>query len=263
VKKDSSQETIISLLGMLAGSLVVSRISSKLATWTAMLFLLAIHLGTNYLAVRAVCMRTLNRQRANLAFSTALDHVQKHSDGNLWRGLIALDRLPGPTPNDIRRRERVFEEDGVLRWDGEILGYCKVGVSLKTLLACFSDRNEVTGSYTETPDFGRLLTIFNDVPYIIWYDEPRKMFLVVLGKDSSSESELCAWLFSLYYAKYGREVDETMLDSLKRTLEKIRGIDRGILGHLEKIGWDVKTAALETQSGTRIKRPAHPQGFRY
>ncbi|KUJ12069.1 DUF647-domain-containing protein [Mollisia scopiformis] len=262
--KDSSQETIISLLGMLAGSLVVSRISTKLATWTAMIFLLAIHLGTNYLAVRAVCMRTLNRQRANLAFSTALDHVEKHADNNnLWRGLIALDTLLGPTPNDIRRRERVFEEDGVLRWNGEALGHCKVGVDLGTLLSCFNRKDETTGSYTDAPDFGRLLTIFNDVPYIIWFDEPNKMFLVVLGKDASPEAELSAWLFALYFAKHGKEKDEVLLDALKRTLEKIRGIDRGILGHLERVGWDTKTSALETQSGTRIKRPAHPQGFRY
>lgn len=180
-------------MGMLAGSLVVSHISSKLATWTAMIFLLAIHLGTNYLAVRAVCMRTLNRQRANLAFSTALNYVEKHADdNNLWRGLVALDTLPGPTLNDIRRRERVFEEDGVLRWNGEILGYCRVGVDLQTLLKCFSDENQVTGSYTESTDFGRLLAIFNDVPYIIWYDESNRMFLVVLDKDAKPESELCA-----------------------------------------------------------------------
>lgn len=157
-----------------------------------MIFLLAIHLGTNYLAVRAVCMRTLNRQRANLAFSTALDHVEKHSDGNLWKGLIALETLSGPTPNDIRCRERVFEEDGVLRWNESILGYCKVGVNLRTLLACFSDQSEVTGSYSESLDFGRLLTIFNDVPYIIWYDEPRRTFLIVLEADANPESELSA-----------------------------------------------------------------------
>src|ERR1035441_6483756 len=39
-------------MGMLAGSLVVSHISTKLATWTSLILLLAIHLGTNYLAVR-------------------------------------------------------------------------------------------------------------------------------------------------------------------------------------------------------------------
>ena len=89
-RKTPSQETIISLMGMLAGSLVVSYISSKWATWTAMIILLAIHLGTNYLAVRAVCMQTLNRQRANLVFSGLLeqlgnDETNYNNDRNLSR----------------------------------------------------------------------------------------------------------------------------------------------------------------------------------
>lgn len=173
-QKDSSQETIISLLGMLAGSLVVSHISSKWATWTAMIFLLALHLGTNYLAVRAVCMRSLNRQRANLAFSTVLGHIEQQG------GTYELGTLAGPTPDDVRLQERIFETDGVLRWKGEVLGYCKIGVSLQTLLQSFGRQNAVTGSFGDMQQFGRLLKIFGSKPYVIWYDEPKKMFLVVL-----------------------------------------------------------------------------------
>src|ERR1700709_848660 len=121
-QKDSSQETVISLMGMLVGSLVVSHISSQWATWTALIALLAIHLGTNYLAVKAVSMRTLNRQRANLVFSTFLEDSKSiHKE----QSLKAL-----PTPEEISLRERIFERDGVLRWKGsEIIGYCEIGVS--------------------------------------------------------------------------------------------------------------------------------------
>src|ERR1700709_2496622 len=108
-QKDSSQETVISLMGMLVGSFVVSHISTPWATWTAMIALLAIHLGTNYLAVRAVSMRTLNRQRANLVFSALLeDHYT-----------VGKEHVkPFPTPEQISIQERVFERDGVLRWKG-------------------------------------------------------------------------------------------------------------------------------------------------
>lgn len=62
--KDGSQETIISLLGMLVGSVFVNFVEGRAAVWTWMIFLLGVHLWTNYQAVRSVQMRSLNRQRA-------------------------------------------------------------------------------------------------------------------------------------------------------------------------------------------------------
>lgn len=185
-------------MGMLAGSVVVSQISSKWATWTAMIFLLVIHLGTNYLAVRAVCMRTLNRQRANLAFSTALDFAEREGDGNLSTGLKALTQTIVPSPNDVRFQERVFERDGVLRWGGRVLGYCSIGVDLQTLLKSFGSKNRVTGSYGNSEDLGRLLETFDQVPYIIWYDEPKKTFLIVLEDGVTPVDELYACKSSFF-----------------------------------------------------------------
>lgn len=64
--KDSSQETVISLMGMLVGSLFVQVVQGRRAVWIWMFILLGIHLSTNYQAVRAVQMRSLNRQRAQI-----------------------------------------------------------------------------------------------------------------------------------------------------------------------------------------------------
>lgn len=61
--KDGSQETVISLLGMLVGSVFVNFVEGRAAVWSWMIFLLGIHLWTNYQAVRSVQMRSLNRQR--------------------------------------------------------------------------------------------------------------------------------------------------------------------------------------------------------
>src|SRR5438045_2208886 len=63
---------------MLAGSLIVPQIKSTFTTWVALLGLLTIHICMNYLAVRSVTMRTLNRQRANIVFSNYLDHLSKN-----------------------------------------------------------------------------------------------------------------------------------------------------------------------------------------
>ncbi|KAI8634399.1 DUF647-domain-containing protein [Xylariaceae sp. FL1651] len=64
--KDGSQETVISLLGMLTGSVFVRFVQGRLAVWLWTVTLVGLHLWTNYQAVRAVQMRTLNKQRATL-----------------------------------------------------------------------------------------------------------------------------------------------------------------------------------------------------
>ncbi|KAH8160952.1 hypothetical protein CIB48_g7292 [Xylaria polymorpha] len=67
--KDGSQETVISLLGMLAGSVFVRFVQGRLAVWLWTVTLVGVHLWTNYQAVRSVQMRTLNKQRATLLYT--------------------------------------------------------------------------------------------------------------------------------------------------------------------------------------------------
>ncbi|EDU47148.1 hypothetical protein PTRG_04310 [Pyrenophora tritici-repentis Pt-1C-BFP] len=150
--KDSSQETVISLLGMLAGSLVVSQITSPLATWGTLILLLTIHLATNYAAVRAVNMHCLNRQRANILFSNMFQH-----------GLVL-------SPRDVSQRERVFERGGVLRWsDDKVLGRCSIGVPLQRLLNRLGTPHQQTGSLTlKSMQISDLLEVFaNESLHII------------------------------------------------------------------------------------------------
>lgn len=255
LQKDSSQETVISLMGMLAGSLVVSRISSQWATWTAMIALLAIHLGTNYLAVRSVSMRTLNRQRANLVFSNYLDQLiefdgQAKSNGN----------ITFPTPEEISIQEKIFERDGVLRWKGgQVLGYCEIGVELRRILNVLKPANKTTGSHsTASPDVERLLDIFSGESYLMWPDVSRKTFLIVLKDSSNTRTQLQAWMHALLFVKQlGRiaEEEEPLMDALARTLRDVNVFTNAfdVYGELQKVGWDVETGTVETRSGTRIK----------
>ena len=237
-------------MGMLAGSLVVSYISSKWATWTAMIFLLAIHLGTNYIAVRAVCMRTLNRQRANLVFSSILEQ-------NGGEKAASLEGLKIPTPEEVRLRERVFERDGVLRWKGEILGYCKLGVSLKPVLDCFGAPDQKTGSHSSPQllQFSELLDVFKGCGYIVWYDQPRKTFLVVLEewRDDEPLIMLKAWMFALHFAKFGKiEEGESLLEAIGKIKQRLATFEDRVMERLAE-HWDLTISAMETQSGTRIR----------
>lgn len=68
--------------------------------------------------------------------------------------------------------------------------------------------------------------------------------------------------FALYYARHDRRKDETVLNALERTLKDARGVAIQILRHLDKVGWDLETSALETHSGTRIRRPKSSTGSR-
>ncbi|KAE9384108.1 DUF647-domain-containing protein, partial [Gymnopus androsaceus JB14] len=66
--KDSSKETVLALLGMLIGTLTVPYLTTPSLTYAVLFVMVFLHLLINYLAVRGVIFRTLNRQRACLAW---------------------------------------------------------------------------------------------------------------------------------------------------------------------------------------------------
>ena len=84
--KDSSKETVLALVGLLVctrvlsckrnemtdpqlGFVILPYVNTTRATHTLLAFLLVAHLGANFAAVRGLSMRTLNRQRACIAWS--------------------------------------------------------------------------------------------------------------------------------------------------------------------------------------------------
>jgi hypothetical protein len=247
---------------MLAGSLVVSHITSQWATWTAMISLLAIHLGTNYLAVRSVSMRTLNRQRANLVFCDLLEQFFLLDEKRWSKGKLPII----PTPENISAEEKIFEVDGVLRWKGrQILGYCKIGVELRKVLDLLSSAKTVRGLglLGISLNAATLLDIYKDEGYIMWYDSSRNTFLIVLKEDSGTATQLKAWVHALLLAKqkeskpseYSAVNAQARMEDLAMTLELLQTFMHSydLLGELKKAGWDLDTGALETHSGTRIK----------
>ena len=238
--KDSSQETVISLLGMLAGSFVVSHVSSNIATWIWLVALVVIHLSTNYAAVRAVTMQTLNRQRCNIVFSS----------------LIELDVLL--QPRQVARQEVIFERNGVLRsHDFSTLGVCHIGVPLHRLLASMGGRPHViSGALNNLPvPVERLLQIFRNERYLLWMNKATREATIVLSKTATARTQLKAWSHALRVAQGLHEFDdqsESMLTTLERTLRKHNSVFDQYLDRLESAGWNVDTPALETRPGKRI-----------
>jgi hypothetical protein len=217
--------------------------------------------------VRAVSMRTINRQRANLIMSHALDHLSKNQnqDMDVHKQISVL------SPEEVSLQERIFERDGVLRWrGGPVLGWCRIGVPLRDILACLALATK-SGTYksTSTSDAGnvtleQLLAVYGAQGYIMWYDRARKTCLVVLKEGTQSIVQLDAWMHALLFVKdiqsagkEGKELgdDEAVLGRLKRTLEQVVSWrkEAGFYGVLEEVGWDLEVGAMETRSGTRIR----------
>lgn len=246
--KDSSQETVISLMGMLVGSIVVQWITSPIATWTTMILLLSVHLETNRRAVRAVSMQTLNRQRANLVYH------------HLRQGHV-------PSPKEVSQQEHIFEQPGVLRGlQGEALGYCQLGAPLSAFLQSIAPPHSVTKS-TSVPGSAltKLLTPFDDKNYLMWYDPlsiSRKVNVsIALKQGAVPRDQLTAWWHAVALAeashrqtsKRASEGNEPQVGTLLE--QSMASASELVLRYekpLRELGWDLDTGALETGSNTRF-----------
>ncbi|RKF60406.1 RUS1 family protein-like protein [Erysiphe neolycopersici] len=270
--KDSSQETVISLLGMLVGSLLLPYISSQKMTWVWLILLLIIHLRTNYLAVRSICLRTFNRQRANIFFSEVIQKLnnvepnllieKEYSNDSLRNSIWYLDL---PSPSYISQKEKIFERDGVLRWkNSSALGYCKLGVSLKSILDCFGCSDVKTGSYSSlhSHQFQQLLNIYKDSGYILCYSKSQKTYLVAIKSHIKSEVEvhLKAWTQALYLAKFELSTDgpdsnsTSLIQAYQRTCKFADQLVNSVISSpsFAKLGWNLEISAMETIPGTRF-----------
>lgn len=233
---------------------MVSKISSQVATWIALLSLLSIHLGTNYMAVRSVTMRTLNRQRANLVILSSLFNPGHEKNKTVL-----------PSPREISLQERIFERDGALRnIQGTILAYCKVGVSLQELLSSISTPT-TAGTYAE-PDsiLTSLLSIYKNQGYIMWYSHSRNTFLVVLKEGTAPKVQLDAWFHAIFAVTFrGEKIRESetkrmdnqsVLSWMRNSLEESEKwrAEMEFYEQLERKGWDLNTPAIEVRAGTRL-----------
>ncbi|RLL94544.1 hypothetical protein CFD26_104696 [Aspergillus turcosus] len=288
--KDSSQETIISLIGMLVGSFVVSRVTSFAATWASLLLLLTVHLGMNYAAVRAVQMTSLNRQRANIVFSTLLESdpaLDLHSLGlsseiehatppSAQQSSLSTPRSP-PTPATVSKQEKIFESDGILKWTPTsaptqclVLGYCQIGISLDRFLRLSSTSTSTNTKMGPSPSLKttvpmpELSTLFAKEDYLLFLVRRGAYAHVwhaglLLKNSSSARSQLKAWTHALLAARVlcrsvSAEGDGQILDVIAHTLDFLNRDARfeRYLQSLEEAGWDLTTAALETGSRRRI-----------
>ncbi|RMX94536.1 hypothetical protein D0868_12239 [Hortaea werneckii] len=227
--KDSSQETVISLMGMLAGSLVVSWVTSQTATWAALILLLSIHLETNRRALR--------------------------------QGRV-------PKPEDVSSRERIFEKDGILRdAQGETIGWCSFQSSVKPLFERQQlNEHSKTGSFSIDGQFlAKLMKTFEQERYLIsivpTHDESQCHLAIFLKQGATTLDCVSAWWRCLAVAEAAKAArgnaafDEASSSDRHLMLLRdttVRAMQEKYIGDLKAAGWDLEGNALETRSSMRM-----------
>ncbi|KAL8915629.1 MAG: hypothetical protein Q9172_006825 [Xanthocarpia lactea] len=227
-----------------AGSVVISYVSSPMATWTCLILLLSIHLAMNRAAVRAVSMHSLNRQRANLVISTYLDQ----------------DRIMNP--KEVSIQERIFEWNGVLRWrSSSPFAAARIGLSLRDLLASLGPAHERTGSIRDAEArLTTLIRLYREEDFLVWYDAPQRLGHITIKQGAAAESQLKAWALVLWIAHRHHAAGpdatsaaiESSLEVHRITLQELSSRWLDCTSRLRSAGWDVDMASLETTSGSRI-----------
>lgn len=203
----------------------------------------------NRAAVRAVSMHSLNRQRANIVFSTFLEHNKILN------------------PKDVSLQERIFERDGVLRWrSSSPFATAQIGSPLRDLLASLAPAHEATGSIRDTEaKIMRLIRLYSQEDFLVWYDAPQRVGQITLKEGAAAQSQLKAWALVLWIAhrhRTGGGADatsasfESMLDLHRTTLQELSSRWPDCVQRLRSGGWDVDVVSVETKSGSRIRLQA-------
>ncbi|OCT52207.1 hypothetical protein CLCR_08509 [Cladophialophora carrionii] len=171
--KDGSQETVISLIGMWAGGLVVSKVHGTWNTWCCLLPLLALHLWANWMAVKSVRLTSLNIERATILFRALLQGQVKDL-------------------NVIGKEESILGLAKVLPMR---LSTFRVGVSVSDFL------HDLPGDYRDQGrkcrHLNRLRQIFQDEDYVLWQDAQTKRGTVLLKESATGETQakaICHYL---------------------------------------------------------------------
>ncbi|KAL1866125.1 hypothetical protein VTK73DRAFT_4892 [Phialemonium thermophilum] len=224
--KEASQETVISLLGMLTGTLVVRMVHDKQTVWVLMLTLVGVHLMMNYRAVCSVKMRTLNRQRATLVFREWLDHA------------VVL------TPAQVCQRESILRRcrGDLASKSGDYTGFCDFGT--------YGD------VHTRRPR-GYHRYVFETPAYFLGVWHRGGHFSMRIALKEGADNALSAWFDAVNHAYH---FDTALKDGLESHYENEMPVGymsdeqkQTFFAALTAAGWDLETNGLETRDPIRVR----------
>ncbi|KAI0077116.1 DUF647-domain-containing protein [Panus rudis PR-1116 ss-1] len=254
--KDASKETVLALIGMLAGSWILPHLHSTQATHAVVFLLLFGHLLANYIAVRVVVMRSLSKQRAGILWSAY--HSQPLAEKPSHRIL---------SPAEVAAREHLFGRENALLDSSShscrIAGYATIGSPVSSILPPQNSifRREFFSRLRKSSWLSELLSIFSQERYIVWFDfsssplscKPR--FHILLKEGHTAEDHLKAWVFASDLAtacsRSGSVYERTPAELIQEVKMQMQLFDerfRGFVDALKSAGWDVDVPGLVSGS---------------
>ncbi|OJA08985.1 hypothetical protein AZE42_08059 [Rhizopogon vesiculosus] len=236
--KSASRSTVVALTGVLLGTLIVPYITTRTSTYTALFVLVLGHLLANYLAVRSVVLRSLNRQRSAILWSTFRNSTR---DGDAHRSITL-------TPTEVSHREIILDVPSRIRdaLSTRVIGHGSLGVSVQYAM-----------TRCNTSHVLRMLQHFHEEPYVLFiadrnglWGRPGPGILVCFKEGYDSLDQLRAWLHALEIAATwsalptssptASETENIVLE----THETLRRQFSRFMQCLKEAGWNIEEDAM-------------------
>ncbi|KAF4580409.1 hypothetical protein EYR40_003125 [Pleurotus pulmonarius] len=262
--KDASKETVLALSGMLLGTLIVPYLKTASTIYPVLFSLILLHLLINYVGVRGLELRSLNRQRAGISW-LAYAHAHPTSQD----ASKPQQKKSVHTPVEVALRERIFERPSIIRdpFTHRVLATCHIGTtslrelamanktkasSHRTLPSC---RSQNLKSWTE---------VFAKEKYLLACEcahtdgasaSALRIAMHILLKDGhSAVDHLKAWVHASETAfllhqhppPASSNGSEDLLRVIQQSYRELEGNGRwsAWVEDMKSVGWDVREGAV-------------------
>lgn len=208
-------------------------------------------------------MTSLNRQRANIIFSTLLESdsaidIESLRSGNLST-IAKKDTTPWIilSPAQVSQQERIFHRSGALRWTTPTqthnLGTAEIGIPLSSF---FKHRQTTRSSKTNIPIYD-LTKLFTHESYILYLHltEGKPHASILLKSNCTVHTQLKAWMHALLALRVlstSPSPSTEILPILTATLSILNTRFPEYIQALSDSNWNTTIPALETHSGRRV-----------
>ncbi|XP_041986492.1 RUS family member 1 [Aricia agestis] len=166
--KDSAQETAVNLVASITALLIITLFGNSIFIFIMMIIL---HIVFNYLAVRAVCLRTLNEPRFLQVIETYLRKEMV------------------PNPCEVNRTEPIiFYQLGTKLLDLKICGFqIHLGQSMKQLIK----------DVPKTSGLKLIKEIYSDRNYIVYPSMNQRLMCVYIKEGATVDDILCSYFHAV------------------------------------------------------------------
>ena len=262
--KESTQETLVSLVGMVGGVWVARILNDAppIMTWILFGFLTFIHVWANYRAVALLKLDTLNPERTRVLFRKLIDvmtsNIITDSPEKKCQGIQNVEEAVNemPTPNDLK-------ESMMSSIQNLIFPPIRVGRAFQPE-HFFTDTNCVWCSLFDFDEDSNKSTTSSDLKYIFAIDSKKKFYTnstvitIWLKVGATMKDELQAFAHAMLLQAVIRSEDQRQMQQSHPSKDQINELFRktsiqiqdlfgqgmGLMDRLSSLEWDLSRLYL-------------------